>query len=192
MLCSDSKKSAGQPFAGTYTLQSGSPAASVVLQNLVQSAGTYVATFTTSLVEILDTPTPVSQGDLMKHEFQTIRHALFRNLPLAYITAYRIVRSKIMGIHHIMFTLASSKTVKVDSVEISGYRIEHFLAWSDVSPSLRKELSYEKRSLGWDAEKVFERGGTLWIGRLHGQLVNAGWSRQGNMVSSWFFPLAPT
>jgi len=91
-----------------------------------------------------------------------------------------------------MFTLASSEIVKVDTVEIPGYRIEHFLAWADVRPSLRKELSYEERNVGFDTEKVFERGGILWIGRLHGELATAGWTRGGSNVRSWFLPLAPT
>jgi len=128
----------------------------------------------------------------MKYAFEVVKRASFRTLPSAVAIAYRIMRRKVMGPRLLVFGLASSDLEKVEAIEMPGYRVEHFLTWSDVSPYLREELSCKSRDLEWDVQKKFELGGTLWIGRLHGQLANAGWSRVGSKVRSWFFPLAPT
>jgi RimJ/RimL family protein N-acetyltransferase len=129
----------------------------------------------------------------MNYKLQTAKLAILKNPLIGVLTAYRIVRAKVVGARRPMFTLTGSDIGKVPVIEIPDYRIECFSTWPDMSCSLQKELSQNRNYLEWDnAEKLFEQGGKLWVGRLCGQLANVGWSRQGNMVHLWFFPLTPT
>jgi RimJ/RimL family protein N-acetyltransferase len=128
----------------------------------------------------------------MSYKVEIVKRTSFSNLPLVAVIVYRIVLGKIIGERRLMYTLASSDLGKVKATETPNYVIECLPTWSDVHHSLRQELSQKRSCLGWDAEKLFDQGGTLWIGRSHGQLASAGWSRAGSKVRSWFFPLAPT
>jgi RimJ/RimL family protein N-acetyltransferase len=128
----------------------------------------------------------------MKYKPQIVKLAILKNPLLGVLTAFRVARAEIVGGPRLMFTLASSDIGKVPIIEIPDYKVECFSTWPNMGYSLQKELSQNRNYLEWDAEKLFEQGGKLWIGRLKGQLANVGWSRQGNMVRLWFFPLTPT
>lgn len=127
----------------------------------------------------------------MKYKSQIVRLAILKNPLLGILTAYRIIRDRIAGTPRLMFALANSNIKNIPVIEIPDYKVEYFSTWASISNSLQKELSQNRNCLKRDAEKLFEQGGKIWIGQLHGRLATIGWSRQGSMIHSWFFPLAP-
>jgi RimJ/RimL family protein N-acetyltransferase len=106
--------------------------------------------------------------------------------------ALRMTRSKFCGLRRPMFEFSPPSDVSLNTPRRPDYVIQRVPSRSELNPALFNELPrMMEREEALRLDRLFEEGAILWVGRFKGQLANVGWSRTGDRVRLWFFPLAP-
>lgn len=102
----------------------------------------------------------------------------------------KIVLSKIFGQHRLVFGTVSSALVDYASrIEVADYEIKEVSSWDMVNQTTRETFTKYAQHIWWDTKSMLREGGTLWLGYLHGQLASIAWTRSGDRVRKYFFPV---
>jgi RimJ/RimL family protein N-acetyltransferase len=121
----------------------------------------------------------------------TILEGLIRagNWGAAARAAWRMARSGRHTMHRPVYGLSvPSKFLAI--FEHPHYVVQRAESPADLGVSFRQEVSRWAAADTFQLAPLFGAGGVLWIGRLDGQIANVGWTRTGDCVRTWFFPLA--
>lgn len=129
----------------------------------------------------------------MTYNYTIIKKLIFSGRVFTALwVCYRVLRGKLLGgDFRNIYALAGSNVRNICSDQMHDYEINRFNSWSELNEHSRKELSDCCGGDLKDITKLFDDNGCLWIGRLRGKITNLGWSRLGNKVAIWFFPLSP-
>ncbi len=129
----------------------------------------------------------------MPYKYTIVKRLIFSGRPFAALwVCYRVLKARLLGgnYRHI-YDLAVSDAIDLCKNHMHDYQIDHFNSWAELDTPDRNELiQYQGRDLE-GIQELFDKGGCLWLGRLRGKITNLGWSRWGNRVNVWFFPLSP-
>ncbi len=112
-----------------------------------------------------------------------------RGLTGAASTLSKILRSVLLGQRRLIFTLAISVQYLPPVCKIRGYEVELITSSDLINNTLKEQLIQHRSSIRSDAETMLKNGACLWVGYLDGHLANLAWTRTGDKVQSYFFPL---
>lgn len=106
------------------------------------------------------------------------------------ILLLKIIRSKLFGQRRLIFAMAASDLAFCASpVEATDYEIKEVSSWDMVDQSIRETFADYRQYIWWDTQSMLKEGHTLWLGYLDGQLANVTWTRTGDRVRKYFFPM---
>jgi RimJ/RimL family protein N-acetyltransferase len=76
-------------------------------------------------------------------------------------------------------------------VKIPGYEVMSVTSPNMIDDVLRNKFKLYPRDIWWDTDTMLKKGACLWIGYLNGKFANVTWTRTGDKIRSYFFPLTP-
>lgn len=107
---------------------------------------------------------------------------------VATVLLLRIIRERLFGYHYRVFSATPFDIAKGSPPVASGYEVEPVVS---IDESLRSELLEYGVQTWFDFDVRSGNGGTVWIGRLKGEIAHIALTKRGNDVTSFFFPLSP-
>lgn len=114
------------------------------------------------------------------------RAALKRGIAGLVGTALKMIRSRLLGRWKLVYGLAPPVA---KSVTVSGFEIVCVSSRDMIDESLRDSFRGHEREISWGAEGMLSDGACLWVGYLDGKLASVIWTRTGDKVKSYFFPM---
>lgn len=125
------------------------------------------------------------------YTLQLVRRIISRGDLGGFITLlFKIIRSKLLAEHRLIFGMVPSALPRHASpIELADYEIKEVSSWDMVDQSIRETFTDYRQYIWWDTESMLRGGRTLWLGYLHGRLANVTWTKTGDRVRTYFFPL---
>ena len=106
-------------------------------------------------------------------------------------TAFRVLRSQLLGQRRLIFGLVPSDLKLKPPIKIPGYEVVSITSSNVIDNVLRDKFTQYSRYIWWDTDTMLTKGACLWVGYLNGEFANITWTRTGDKIRSYFFPMTP-
>jgi hypothetical protein len=111
-----------------------------------------------------------------------------KGLGASIVLLLKIIRSKLLGDHRLIFGLAADQLKDLASTKIPNLEIRQFSALDTLNQALQDKLELYAYICG-NTKEMFKKGACLWVGYLDGHIASIAYARTGDKVRMYFFPM---
>ena len=126
------------------------------------------------------------------HRLEVISRSFFEGgLRDLICTSFRIARSGLFGQRRLIFGRMPSAQHLIPPGKGSDCKIVSITSSDMIDDVLKDNFLQYRRYMGWDTETMLRKGACLWVVYLNGELAHVSWTRTGDKIRSYFFPMTP-